>query len=227
MHPSGARVYGFVWHAAIALASAATLTQSLLEKFDGLAREYQGHEELAGLQWEALLGEDRQRQACIDELGSQSGREQNLDASGRVPANIGSALPLLLRYPGALEAMVVRHTRRMQELTSELEATLAELDQIVVQLGKLEQMASRRAAETATDLHVYPAALSIVHICWWLQDQFEGYTRDVHHKKQVFRQLSKQDLTTLVREWKEPQDFIDYRQQVAMMERLRLSKLLG
>ena len=171
---------------------------------------------MAVTQLEALYAQHRQRLACIDQASA---------LSNPLYAILPSSLPFLAKYPQELEAVILKQTLKMEELQIGLKSTILELEQIVKNIQGLYLNLGGLGGKINEDER-HPASLSLTEVATWLYAQAQQHQTLMARRVSILKKLNDSNFSDILAQWKSLEDPIDYRQQVTMMERLKLLTLM-
>ncbi len=172
---------------------------------------------MAVTQLEALYAQHRQRLACIDQASA---------LSNPLYAILPSSLPFLAKYPQELEAVILKQTLKMEELQIGLKSTILELEQIVKNIQGLYLNLGGGLGGKIKGEERHPASLSLTEVATWLYAQAQQHQTLMARRVSILKKLDDSNFSDILEEWKSLEDPIDYRQQVTMMERLKLFTLM-
>jgi hypothetical protein len=191
---------------------------SILNKFNELVNEYALTCKLSGLQLSSITKSKSQVEnvSKLSHFKSTKVRENEiiLDTNSLARDSIGC-------FPLLVEKSCLKQQGSLHDKYDQFNTSLNSLFALVMEMIELEDSCMKKAKNHSPVSH--PFNISIFSISEWLQEQVYGYKLDYLSKKKL---VETGNLETLSAEW-EKDDYINYKQQAFMEERLRLVRLLG
>jgi hypothetical protein len=188
-----------------------------LETLLNLTNEYQMTLQLAGLLMQSISQLVEQKNATI-----QLKKDPLIVIENQY---IGYHNEFIDAFPNIIEKTVYQQMLATQELKLDLDDRMNSLGSIIDQMNDLlKQMTLKAKFDKEADS---PVAISVTQAYRWIENQIRGYQVDLIKKQILFQSIDFTTSTSSITAGWNICDDVDFREQVTIQERLKVSKFMA